>query len=86
MQSLQSVGTKVSMQDTGKVKQIFFIQIELTFHCCSSPTGLALLQRHPPEGEGSNPGVFQSVKSSGGPNEQGAEYIQNQQFLCFYEP
>lgn len=85
MQSLQSVGTKTNMEDIGKGKQIFFIQTELTFHCCSSLTGLALLQKHPPEQEGSNPSLFYLVKSSGGSNEQGAEYIQNQQFLCFYK-
>lgn len=86
MQRLRSVGKKVGVEDTGKGKQILFIQIELTFHCCSSPTGLALLQKHPPEQKESNPGLFRSVKSSGRSNEQGAEYIQSRQFLCFYEP
>lgn len=74
------------MEDIGKGKQIFFIQIELTFHCCSSLTGLVLLQKHPPEQEGSDPGLFQLVKLSGDSNEQDAEYIQNQQFIYFYKP
>jgi len=35
VQILQNVGTKVNMEVIGKGKQVSFIQIELTFLCCS---------------------------------------------------